>query len=173
MELLSVLSTSNGITPRYPLVETVLCGQTSRPLHTPQQVHGVPVGGVLNTHIQPTHSLRAWICWCAWDLIISIPYIHILVSIVCILLYDVYNATPACIIYSYSCVVSIACVHTSTLVLLPRLFFSVYVYHTYLYTYLCMCTCVLYSTRSVPPYGTLPHLTHLHVRSQVYIQYTQ
>ena len=20
---------------------------------------------VLNTHIQPTHSLRAWICWCA------------------------------------------------------------------------------------------------------------
>ena len=27
---------------------------------------------VLNTHIHPTHFLRAWICWCAWDIIISI-----------------------------------------------------------------------------------------------------
>ena len=51
--------------------------------------------------------------------------------------------------------VPVACVHTSTLVLLPRLSFSLYVYHTYLYTYLCMCTCVPYSTRSVP-HHTVP-----------------
>ena len=51
--------------------------------------------------------------------------------------------------------VPIADVHTSILVLLPRLSFSVYVYHTYLYTYLCMCTCVPYSTRSVP-HHTVP-----------------
>ena len=88
---------------------------------------------------------------------------------VCILLYDVYNATPACIIYSYSCPL-IACVHTSTLVL--RTYYTVLraspslcmLPHTYTHTmYVHLCT-IQYTLRTTI-YGTLPPLTHLHVRS--------
>ena len=71
--------------------------------------------------------------------------------------------------------VPVADVHTYILVLLPRLLFFVYVYHTYLIHIHSMCTCVPYSTRSVP-HHTVPQywysatpLTHLHVRSQVHI----
>ena len=95
---------------------------------------------------------------------------------VCILLYDVYNATPACIIYSYSCPL-IACVHTSTLVLLPRLSFSVYV-TTYLYTYY-VCALVYYTVHapyhhiwySATSYTSTCALLSIHIHTSTYITY--
>ena len=93
---------------------------------------------------------------------------------VCILLYDVYNATPACIIYSYSCPL-IACVHTSTLVL--RTYYTVLraspslcmLPHTYTHTmYVHLCT-IQYTLHTI--HGILPPLTRIHVRS-ISISYT-
>ena len=70
--------------------------------------------------------------------------------------------------------VPIACVHTSTLVLLPRLLLFVYVYHTYLYTYI-VCALVYHTVHA--PYhtilyhsiGTLPHLLHIYMCAPKYI----
>ena len=70
--------------------------------------------------------------------------------------------------------VPVACVHTSTLVLLPRLSFSLYVDTTYLYTYI-VCALVYYPVHA--PYhnilyhsiGILPPLTRLHVRIYLHI----
>ena len=111
---------------------------------------------LLNTHIQPTHFLRAWICWCAWLHYLYTSYAYSHIVLIRMHPYTCMTSTMLRPLASYTHTpVPIADVPTYILVLLPRLSFSVYVYHTYLYTYLCMCTCVLYSTRSVP-HHTVP-----------------
>ena len=88
-------------------------------------------------------------------------------------MYDIYNAAPACIIYSYSCPYSVCTyVHPCLAPAPPSL--CVCVPHIPIHIH-SMCTCVPYSTRSVP-HHTVPQywysatpLTHLHVRSQVHL----
>ena len=129
--------------------------------------------GVLNTHIHPTHFLRAWICWCAW---VALSLYLCSLLLVRMHPYTCMTYTMLRPLASYTHTpVPVADVHTYILVLLPRLLFFVYVYHTYLIHIHSMCTCVPYSTRSVP-HHTVPQywysatpLTHLHVRSQVHI----
>ena len=117
---------------------------------------------VLNTQMQPTHFLRACICWCALDLIISI---HVLITPYPYALCDVYNAAPACIIYSYSC--PSLCIHTYTLLLRT--------YSTTRSSSLCMCTHILlllvYYTVHAPyhHYVVLCHVLHISMCAPKYI----
>ena len=125
---------------------------------------------VLNTHIQPTHFLRAWICWCAL-VALSLYLCPLLLvrmhtyGMTSIMLHQLasHTHTPVPLAVYY--------VH---LVLLTRLSFSVYVDTTYLYTYI-VCALVYYTVHA--PYhnilyhsiGILPPLTRLHVRSKSHI----
>ena len=125
--------------------------------------------------MQPTHFLRACICWCAWDLIISISLSPNSLS-VCILCMTSTMLRPLAS-YTHTPILPSVCTYVHPCLgqyytVLPRsLLLHVCVPHIPIHI-LCMCTCVLYSTRSVPLCSTLPHLTRHHVRSQVYIYYT-
>ena len=108
---------------------------------------------LLNTHIQPTHFLRAWICWCAWDIIISISLSPNSLS-VCILCMTSTMLRPLAS-YTHTPVLPSVCTYVHPCLgqyytVLPRsLLLHVCVPHIPIHI-LCMCTCVLYSTRSIP-----------------------
>ena len=126
----------------------------------------------LGEHPYPSHSLPEsvdmLVCWVALSLYLCSP---ICLS-VCILWYDVYNAALACIVYSYSCPL-IACVHTSTLILLhvfapsPSLCMLPHTYTHTMYVHLCT---IQYTLHTI--HGILPPLTRIHVRSNPHILYT-
>lgn len=124
-----------------------------------------PLHGVLNTHIQPTHFLRAWICWCAWDLIISIlvfSYLSIRMHTTVWRLQCYARLHHILILLSSHSVCTY--VHPC---LAPAPLLLCVCYHIPIHI-LCMCTCVLYSTRSVPPYMVLCHLLHIYMCAPKY-----
>ena len=124
----------------------------------------------LNTHIQPTHFLRAWICWCAL-VALSLYLLLPLCLSVCILWYDVYNAAA----HLHRILILLSSHSVCTYVhpyLAPRIraFPSLCMCTTHTYTHTYVCAPVYYTVHA--PYhihGTLPHLTRHHVRCQVYI----
>ena len=78
-------------------------------------------------------------------------------------MYDVYNATPACIIYSYYCPYSVCTYVHPCLAPAPLLLCVCYHIPIHIPMYVHLCT-IQYTLRTTI-YGTLPPLTHLHVRS--------
>ena len=130
----------------------------------------------LGEHPYPTHSLPESVdMLVCLGCIISIPITHIC-TYVCILWYDVYNAAARL----HRILILLSPHSVCTYVhpyLAPRVrassFLCMCTTHTYTHTY--VCASVYYTVHA--PYhhilyhsiGTLPPLTHLHVRSQVYI----
>ena len=102
-------------------------------------------------HPYPTHSLPESVdMLVCFGCIISIP-MPIAPSTYAYLWYDVYNAAPACITYSYSCPSS--CVLRPPCLAHAPFLLCVCGHHIPIHIH-SMCTCVLYSTRiRTTPYG--------------------
>ena len=117
---------------------------------------------VLNTQMQPTHFLRACICWCALGSHYLYTCAHYSLSVCTMWRLQCYaRLHHILILLSFS-------VYTYVYTLTPYLQYYALFLFVYVHTHT-PSPSVLYSTRSVPPLcGTLPHLTHLHVRSQVH-----
>ena len=117
---------------------------------------------LLNTHIQPTHSLRAWICWCAL-VALSLYLCSLLLIRMHTYMYDVYNATPACITYSYYCPCSVCTYVHPCLAPAPLLLFVCVPHipiHIPMYVHLCT---IQYTLRTTPYCTTVLVLCHLHI----------
>ena len=116
---------------------------------------------VLNTHIQPTHFLRAWICWCA------LAALSLYLCPLLLVRMHTYGMTSIMLhpLASHTHTPVPLAVYYVHLVLLTRLSFSVYVDTTYLYTYI-VCALVYYTVHaSVPHHMVSPYWYSSHVSS--------